>query len=219
MSMPMIYLASNSPRRRELLNALGWQHQPGAVDIDENPMPAEPPGEYVLRVAEAKARTAAERVPLADQIVIAADTTVADGSTKLGKPADLSEAREMLVRLRGRVHQVYTAVVALEPRSAQMLSDVCVADVPMRNYSDVEIQAYIDSRDPFDKAGGYAIQHAGFHPVENFKACYACVVGLPICHLVRTLRKLGHSPEANLPQFCTNQFGYDCALSAGYLAN
>jgi septum formation protein len=217
--MPMIYLASNSPRRRELLNVLGWQHYPGAVDIDEEPLLAESPAAYVLRVAVAKGRAAAEQNARPGEVVIAADTTVADGSTKLGKPAHPAEAEAMLLRLRGRTHQVYTAVVVLAPESAEMHTDLCSADVPMRNYSDEELQAYINSRDPFDKAGAYAIQHAGFHPVENFSGCYACVVGLPICHLVRTLGRLGHTPAVSLPQFCKNQFGYDCTLSAGYLAN
>jgi predicted house-cleaning NTP pyrophosphatase (Maf/HAM1 superfamily) len=91
----------------------------------------------------------------------------------------------MLRRLRGHEHSVMTAVALLDRSSGQIEHDVCVTTVPMRDYSDAELLSYVESDDPMDKAGAYAIQHAGFHPVENFKGCFASVMGLPLCHIKR----------------------------------
>jgi predicted house-cleaning NTP pyrophosphatase (Maf/HAM1 superfamily) len=118
----------------------------------------------------------------------------------------------MLRRLRGRTHQVYTAVVALRPEDNALLSEVVVTDVPMRQYSDDEILAYIDSGDPLDKAGAYAIQHAGFKPVEHLEGCYANVMGLPICHLSRMLAAFGVYPETDVPGTCQKMLYYPCPI-------
>ena len=97
----------------------------------------------------------------------------------------------MLVRLRGHVHQVLTALAVFAPPFQRLYTDLCIANVLLRAYSDAEIVRYVASRDPLDKAGAYAIQSPDFHPVTDFKDCYACVVGLPLCHLLRTLFKAG----------------------------
>ena len=121
----MIILASNSPRRKELLALLGLPFRACPAEIDESVLPGESPRAYVLRLAEGKARAVAAHVPAAGSLVIAADTTVADGSDILGKPEDEQQAVEMLTRLRGHLHQVYTAVAIL-PRRGQHSAAGCL---------------------------------------------------------------------------------------------
>ncbi|HXZ74508.1 MAG TPA: nucleoside triphosphate pyrophosphatase, partial [Streptosporangiaceae bacterium] len=162
---PKLILASNSPRRRELLSLSGWAFSVQPAQVDESPLPGEKPGDYVLRLAQAKAREAAA-AGRAGRLVLAADTTVALDGDLLGKPGDAAEAADMLRRLRGRSHQVYTGLAALTAPDGNLVTDLCVTAVPMRNYRDEEIEAYVASGDPLDKAGAYAIQHPGFHPVE-----------------------------------------------------
>ncbi|MFN2146481.1 MAG: Maf family protein, partial [Anaerolineales bacterium] len=118
----------------------------------------------------------------------------------------------MLAQLRGREHQVYTAVAVYRLDTHQLKTALATTNVPMRDYTDEEIYAYIDTGDPFDKAGSYAIQHPGFHPVEALTGCYANVVGLPLCHLERVLRELGFSPAANIPEACQSALGYACTV-------
>lgn len=210
MTIEPILLASNSPRRKQLLALGGWSYRVQPAEVDETPLPGEPADAYVLRLAESKARAAAALQP--EELVLAADTTVVDTGYLLGKPRHAGEAREMLRRLRGRTHQVFTALSVLHTPSGRLLTDLCVTDVPMRPYSDAEIEAYIASGDPLDKAGAYAIQHPGFHPVEALAGCYANVVGLPLCHLARTLCKLGLPPRSDLPQACQAALGYQCPV-------
>ena len=206
----MILLASNSPRRKELLALGGWPYRVQPADVDETPLAAELPGAYVLRLAESKARASAGEGT--SQLVLAADTTVVDNGSLLGKPRHAAEAGEMLRRLRGRTHQVFTALAVLPASGERVLTDLCVTDVPMRAYSDAEIEAYIASGDPLDKAGAYAIQHAGFHPVEALAGCYANVVGLPLCHLANMLFRQGLPVRADLPQVCQSALGYRCPV-------
>ncbi len=205
-----LFLASNSPRRKQLL-ALGWSFTHSPAEVDESPLPGEPSAGYVLRLAQDKARAAAAESGL-DGLFLAADTTVADEDAILGKPADAADARRMLTRLRGRTHQVYTALAVLRSTDGLLLTDRCATDVPMRDYTDVEMEAYIASGDPLDKAGAYAIQHVGFHPVEGLAGCYANVMGLPLCHLARTLRKLGLPTPPDLPAACQAALGYTCPV-------
>ncbi len=207
----MLVLASNSPRRRQLMALGGWTFTLIPAEVDESPIAGEQPKEYVLRLAEDKARAAAKGAPM-DALVIAADTTVVDGSEILGKPADTRQAEAMLRRLRGRSHQVYTALAVLRPTNGVLLTDWCRTEVPMRDYSDEEMIRYIATGDPMDKAGAYAIQHDGFRPVERLWGCYANVMGLPLCHLVRTLEKAGMIPESDVPQACQAALQYDCPV-------
>jgi septum formation protein len=216
MTLPELILASNSPRRRQLMALTGWNFTVSACEIDETPLPDEAPALYVSRLANGKAQARASQLST-HSLVVAADTIVADGDELLGKPAGASGAREMLIRLRGRTHQVYTALAVIDTASGKTAHDRCRADVAMRAYTDAEIEAYIASGDPLDKAGAYAIQHAGFHPVDNFKGCYACVMGLPLCHLTRTLAGLGIPAPRNVAAACQANLEYDCPVFASIL--
>lgn len=194
----------------------GWTFTTCPADLDESPLPGEPPADYVLRLAVDKARAVTPQAT-DGQIVLAADTIVADGAALLGKPTSPAEAREMLQALCGRTHQVYTALALLDPASGCMETDLCVTQVPMRSYTDSEIDDYVTSGDPLDKAGAYAIQHAGFHPVEHFSGCQASVMGLPLCHLVRTARLFGIHPASDVPAACQSNLHYNCPISAAVL--
>jgi MAF protein len=146
-------------------------------------------------------------------LIIAADTTVVDPDGDiLAKPMHEGEAFEMLDRLRGRTHQVLTGVVVLLATEGLIKQEVCATHVRMRPYTDREIQAYIESRDPFDKAGGYAIQHIEFHPVEEITGCYANVVGLPVCTLARLLESFGVETKVQVPEGCPSTHYSACSI-------
>jgi septum formation protein len=186
MTSSRFILASGSPRRRELLASLGILFEVIKPDIDETQQ-QEAPLDYVRRLSIEKARAVAAKleqpalVLAADTVVIlAADTIgVLDGDI-LGKPADADYARTMLRRLRGRDHTVCTALTLLQAHTSHIQTELTLTTVHMRNYSDGEIEAYIATGDPFDKAGSYAIQHEGFHPVARIEGSHTNVVGLPI---------------------------------------
>lgn len=186
------------------------------VDIDETPLSGEAPEPYVCRLAETKA-LAARGLAEGDTFILAADTIVADGDTLLGKPSGPDEAREMLRTLRGRVHRVCTALAVIPPGAENALLDLCVSQVPMRDYSDAEIEAYIASGDPLDKAGAYAIQHPEFRPVTAFRGCFASVMGLPLCHLLRVFKKVGVALQHDMVQICRKNLDYNCLISARVL--
>lgn len=211
-----VLLASNSPRRRQLLSLGGWMFTALVPDTDESRLPGESPAEYVVRLAETKARAVASQAH-GENIIIGADTAVVDGETILGKPVDATEAAQVLRRLRGHIHQVYTGIAALRATDGKLVTDLCITDVPMRNYSDEEIDAYVRTGDPLDKAGAYAIQHPWFQPVEKMEGCYASVMGLPMCHLVRVLQRLGLSPAKDVPAGCQTSLEYHCPVSSAIL--
>jgi len=198
MPSPQLILASASPRRRELLGLLGYPFEVVVSGADEDAHLDDGPAAYVLHTARHKAETVAAETALHDaavagaptRLIIAADTTVALDKTILGKPATAAEARSMLVALRGRDHEVHTAVCVLAGDGREE-TVVHTAIVTMRNYSDAEIDAYIATGDPFDKAGAYAIQHPTFSPVAGLSGCYPGVMGLPLCDLIPLLRRLG----------------------------
>ena len=215
-----ILLASASPRRRALIQLLGLPVQTTAVDLDEVALPGEQAGEMAQRLSLEKARTAASHfLPPASWILLASDTVVSLDGEPLGKPRDAAEARSMLRRLRGRMHQVYTAITLIDLQTDRSFTMLAASAVPMRAYTDDEIEVYIASGDPFDKAGAYAIQHDGFHPVENFRQCYANVMGLPLCHVVRSLRQLGIEVPNEVPALCQAQLGYDCPVYESILTS
>jgi MAF protein len=196
-------LASGSPRRRELLASLGIEFVVIKADIDETQHPGEPPYEYVRRLSYEKSEAVAARlsepslVLAADTVVIlAADTIgVTETGDILGKPADADDACTMLQRLRGRDHVVCTSLTLRNLATGQMITELTRTTVTMRDYSDAEIDAYIATGDPFDKAGSYAIQHEGFHPVEQIEGSYTNVVGLPVETLSEMLERIGYNQE------------------------
>lgn len=206
-----LVLASNSPRRSQIL---GWTGIPFIVrptQIDETPLPEEEAATYVMRMAETKARKASGSAGF-KELLITADTTVADGKEILGKPQSNDEARDMLLKLRGRVHFVHTAIVVYSPAFGRMEKELCTTRVRMRRYSDEEIEKYILSGDPLDKAGAYGIQNSEFHPVDQMKGCFASVMGLPLCHLERVLRRMGYGERGNVPYLCQDQLAYNCPI-------
>ena len=135
-------------------------------DVDESQQTNEAPSEYVLRLAQAKALAVSEKAG-PENIIIGSDTAVIDGNEILGKPKNEEDAERMLRQLRGHTHQVFTGVAFYRVGDGKMLTELCITDVPMRVYSDDEIKAYVQTDDPMDKAGAYAIQHPAFQPVES----------------------------------------------------
>ena len=212
MEKNILLLASNSPRRKQLLALGNWNFNIVVSDVDESQLADETPKDYVLRLAQAKALAVVEKAH-PENIIIGSDTAVVDGNEILGKPKDEMDAVRMLKQLRGHTHQVFTGVAVYRVDGESMLTELCVTDVPMRNYSDDEIQAYVKTGDPLDKAGAYAIQHPDFQPVESMSGCYASVMGLPMCHVLRTLKKLNVYAMANVPLGCQSLLNYQCPVS------
>lgn len=189
-SAPRLILASQSPRRRELLSLLGLPFDTVSPQINEQQQPGEVPEAYARRLSQEKAQAVAAMAE-GPALVVAADTIVVDGSTVLEKPGSDGEATAMLKRLRGRTHTVYTAVTLLDTKSGQLETRSPGSPVTMRSYTDEEIAAYVATGDPMDKAGAYAIQHEGFHPVATFDGCFTNVMGLPLCEVIDLLRRFG----------------------------
>jgi septum formation protein len=230
-----LLLASASPRRRELIKLLGLPVATTAADIDEVPLPGERAEDMAVRLSIAKARAASSltrsvhpsSLPVsspqarraAGRILIASDTVVSLDGEPLGKPRDAAEARSMLQRLRNRTHQVYTGITLIDTDADRLVTDLAGSAVQMREYSDAEIDAYIASGDPFDKAGAYAIQHDGFHPADRFDHCFANVMGLPLCHVVRALRQLGVEPISDVPVVCQSYLNYQCPVFESILTS
>lgn len=187
---PSLYLASQSPRRRELLTQIGVPHRVIRVDVDEVPQPNEQPSVYVQRLALEKARAGWRQVGvegLAPLPVLGADTIVVCDDLILEKPRDQAQGAAMLRQLSGRSHQVMTAVALVnETQAAVKLS---VTDVVFRSLDDAEITAYWHTQEPCDKAGGYAIQGLGAVFVASLSGSYSGVVGLPIEQTVSLLQQ------------------------------
>jgi len=213
----MIVLASNSPRRREML---AWMEVPfttTAADVDETPRAGENPEDYVMRLAQEKARACERQAPF-NVVILAADTTVADGSQIIGKPLDAEDALRILRQLRNRHHMVHTAVVVDLPSRGIAALELCSTRVKMRAYSEEELAVYVQSGDPLDKAGAYAIQYEGFNPVDRLSGCYASVMGLPLCHIERALRRLGFGVRKRVPYRCQRELSYICPVFRRILA-
>jgi MAF protein len=214
----MLILASNSPRRKQLISLFNIPFQVIAADIDESIEADEKPRNYVSRLARSKCQSTVPQTSHR-QIIVAADTAVVDGDAILGKPTNASEAIAMLRALRDRSHHVYTSISLRDTANGRVFSDICITEVLMRPYSEAEIMDYVASGDPFDKAGAYAIQNQGFDPVEKVTGCYTNVVGLPLCHLAESLRTLKLDIPEDITLGCRSTADYDCRLINQVLEN
>ena len=185
-----LVLASGSPRRREILETAGLEFEVVLSDVTEGPpSPGELADRYATRMAGCKA--SAVSVRLERGTVLGADTVVVLDGAILGKPASANEAREMLVSLRGRDHGVTTGVAVVDSETGCVETAAVTSTVRMRRYGDDEIAAYVASGEPFDKAGGYAVQDPDFSPAEGVDGCYLNVVGLPLCTAADLLSRVG----------------------------
>ncbi len=184
-----LILASQSPRRKYLLEQAGLTFRVIPSRIDESDLPLLPPADYVRRLAEAKARDVATKYR--DSWVLGADTIVAVDDRLLGKPASAPDAREMLRRLSGKTHQVFTGFCLVHERGTHCLGDTVRTDVTFKTLTAPEIDWYINTGEPFDKAGAYAIQGLGTFLVRRIDGSYTNVVGLPVCEVVEILLREG----------------------------
>jgi MAF protein len=208
-----LVLASGSPRRRALVTAFDAPIDLVAPTGDEPPpLDGETPEQFVLRLSLAKAEEVAGQVSPA--IVLGADTAVVLDGEILGKPAGPEDATRMLKQLRGRTHRVLTGVTVLDGESGVRAASANSSKVTMRRYSDGEVEAYVSTGEPFDKAGGYAIQDYRFHPVEALDGCYLNVVGLPLCEAATLLARMGASPRIR-PDWRPPQQCRECPLQRG----
>ncbi|TCS72168.1 septum formation protein [Sulfuritortus calidifontis] len=196
-----IYLASQSPRRLELLRQIGidamvlpLRHQAGRADVDETPLPGERPVDYVVRVARLKAEAGilavtGRRLPVMP--ILTADTTVAVDGMVLGKPATPEQAAEWLRDYAGKTHQVHSGVaIAWEGQVHVALSS---SKVRFRALDEAEIAAYVESREPMDKAGGYGIQGRAAVFIEHIEGSYSGIMGLPLFETAALLKEVGIS--------------------------
>jgi septum formation protein len=182
-----VVLASSSPRRRELLNLIGIAHEVRPANLDESMRPRETPRRHAERLARDKASAVAMRDP--DLITIAADTIVVINRKVLGKPVDKEDAARMLAMLSGREHTVITAVAV--SRGKKLRSAIEEVKVKFRPLREEEIEAYIATGEPMDKAGAYGIQGFGATIVERVEGDYFAVMGLPLVRLIGLMREVG----------------------------
>jgi len=187
--MTTLILASTSPRRLEILKALGWEIQVIPSSISEEGMPHEDPAEAAKILALHKAKEIASR--LKEGMVLGADTLVHLEGRVFGKPRDAEEARECLRSLSGRIHRVTTGLALIDARSGREELTEETTQVQMYHLSEGDIQSYLESGEPFDKAGAYAIQGRGFIFIDKIWGCYTNVVGLPVGRLRELLQRFG----------------------------
>lgn len=184
--MTTVVLASSSPRRQELLTQIGLEFSVRVPDIDESPLPDEEPRDYVRRLAFAKAAAVDAS---ADELVIAADTTVELGGEIFAKPLDAADAAVMLRHLSGRTHRVHTGVAAR--RNGRELAEVCTTLVTFVDLDEAAIDWYVSTGEPLDKAGAYALQGAGGALVRLVRGSVSNVIGLPLHLVVDLAERLG----------------------------
>ncbi|QWV94961.1 Maf family nucleotide pyrophosphatase [Geomonas oryzisoli] len=189
MSATTIVLASASPRRSELLESAGITFRVLPADICEDQLPGEEPVDHVLRLAEGKARAAAGMTE--GRFFLGADTIVLCDGEIMGKPKDHADAQRMLKKLSGVPHEVVTGFAIYDRERDDALVEAVRTKVFFKELRDEEIDAYIATGCPFDKAGGYAIQGGAAHMVRKIDGSYTNVVGLPLCEVVEKLRVLG----------------------------
>ena len=186
---PLLILASKSPRRRYLLEQAGLKFSVIPSSIDEAKIPLCSPETYVRVLSEAKADDISKKYP--EKWVIGADTIVLKNNDILGKPRSKDDARTMLKQLSGQVHQVLTGYAVCCKAKNKMFSETIKTDVLFKNLTHDEIEWYVHTREPFDKAGSYAIQGLGTFLVKSINGSYTNVVGLPVCEVIEFLIKEG----------------------------
>ena len=185
-----LILASASPRRAEILRSAGFTFSTTSSNIDETPRRGEPALALVKRLAMEKARAAAQNIR-EEAVIIAADTEVVMDGRIYGKPTTEAEAQEMLASLSGKAHDVVTGLALMRMPRAELGVEHEETRVTFAQMSEQEIAAYIATREPFDKAGAYAIQGRGGVFVTRIEGCYFNVMGLPLARLYRMLREMG----------------------------
>jgi len=186
---PGLILASKSPRRRYLLEKAGIEFTVVPSKVDENSVALSTPESYVKSLAEAKALDISNRYP--DCWIIGADTIVFIDNTIMGKPVSRDDARAMLSNLSAKTHQVHTGYCICHKATNHIISECITTDVSFKKLSPKEIDWYINSGEPFDKAGAYAIQGIGTFLVKRINGSYTSVVGLPVCEVLEYLIKEG----------------------------
>jgi nucleoside triphosphate pyrophosphatase len=184
-----LILASKSPRRYELLKQMGLDFEVIPSGVAEDFFDTESPREHVLRLAEAKAREVASKYP--DRWIIAADTIVYINGSILGKPKSREEAVDMLRCLSGQEHRVLTGFSVCRSEKGENDKEAVQTVVKMKPLTSSEMTWYVQTGEPFDKAGGYAIQGIGSFMIESIRGSYTNVVGLPLCELIQMLTHLG----------------------------
>lgn len=200
MSELPLFLASTSPRRRQLMSEAGIEFELLAAPVDEDALsatytgPLDELGEFLAREKAQAGRAALREMGRAGR-VLASDTTVLLEGEHLAKPVDAADATRMLRRLRGRAHVVATGVALTTTEDDGCFAATSRTRVEMRAYSDVEIAAFVATGDPMDKAGAYSIQHPDFQPVATFHGCHLGVVGLPICIVAALVAGAALPPE------------------------
>lgn len=213
-----LVLASASPRRYELLSLTGWNLRSLPVAVDETPRQGESAAELASRLAHAKCDEAIKESNGRPGIILGADTVVVHRGELLGKPRDTEDARRMLGFLRGGEHRVVTAVT-LVSGSGVRVQELCSTAVPMREYAPEAVDAYLASGSALDKAGAYGIQDAEFDPVDRARmgGCFANVMGMPLCHVVRAMTRLGQPGRRDIPSACQLHTNYRCSAYRGIL--
>jgi len=189
MDSQLLILASASPRRQELLSSAGISFEVLPSEVDEGFQEGEPPEEYVVRLARRKATKAGERHK--DRWVLAADTVVVIDGRILGKPGDRQEAREMLGVLSDQEHRVITGFCLLRGDSGKSREGTVTTRVRFKRLSSREIEWYLDTGEPFDKAGAYAIQGKAAFMIKEIRGSYTNVVGLPLTEVIEALQEMG----------------------------
>lgn len=184
-----LILASESPRRIELLRLMGLDFEVMPSSIEEMPQKGESPVEHVFGLSRQKARAVSICYP--DAWILGADTIVVVNGEMMGKPAHASEAREMLTKLSGREHYVHTGFTIARKTAGVLLGDVVTSSVLFKNISEEEINWYVRTEEPYDKAGGYAVQGAGAMFIREIHGSYTNVIGLPLCEAVSLLKRAG----------------------------
>lgn len=182
---PPLIIASKSPRRKELLEQAGLEFTVVPSDVDEDEITVTEPDHYARYLAEAKAQAISKKHP--DNWVLGADTIVVVDNLILGKPGSREEAFAMLKRLSGRIHYVFTGYCLTCKAKERIISETVRTLVHFKELSDKEINWYVQTHEPFDKAGAYAIQGLGTFLVKRIEGSYTNVVGLPVCEVIETL--------------------------------